>query len=310
MSASNLYIETGEIQAYAIRRVNPFIGVLQIIETEGGRAISSNGVVWEIELRTERSDMWGSLNKNTKETVYYRFGLWSAEEGLVNRPLAPHLDRDPLTKQCNLLIACIEERLQYMPFKLIDTRELWLFDKEKRQPLALLASLKPGDKSPSPEPKYWKSCLGANGVASQYRYPEANGLEELVEQAASLNICKYWVNREDDGGGIMESSGESMSACEFPSYLIFENWSKSDQTSLVNNYIEWIAPSLLTLQHLSHGERDWLENYLNVQAISVEHHWHLYPEIIDEKKLTAARVQCRLQKTGTPGPAKNRPATY
>ncbi len=69
MPCPNLYLETGEIQAYAIRRVNPFIGVLQVIETEGGRAISSNGVVWEIELRTERSGMWGSLNKQTKEAV-------------------------------------------------------------------------------------------------------------------------------------------------------------------------------------------------------------------------------------------------
>ena len=100
MSACNLYLETGEVQAYAIRRVNPFIGVLQVIETEDGRAISSNGVVWEIELRTERSGMWGSLNKHAKEAVYYRFGLWSAEDGLVKRPLAPHLTPGPPDPRC------------------------------------------------------------------------------------------------------------------------------------------------------------------------------------------------------------------
>ena len=186
MTTENLYLETGDIRAYAIRRVNPFLGVLQVIETEGGRAVSSNGVVWEIELRTERSGMWGSLNQHIKEAVYYRFGLWSAEEGLVNRPLAPHLDRDPLISQCDILIKCIEERLQLLPFKLIDNRELWLFDKDQQQPLALLASQKHGDKPLSPEPKYWKSCLGANGVASQYRYPRATQLEKLVERS-----CQY-----------------------------------------------------------------------------------------------------------------------
>ena len=67
--------------------------------------------------------------------------------------------------------------------------------------------------------------------------------------------------------------------------------------SLVKNYIAWVAPSLLSLQHLNKIERDRLERHLNVQAVSVEHHWHLYPETVDEKKLTAARVQCRLQKT-------------
>jgi hypothetical protein len=296
---NNLYFETGEVQAYAIRRVNPFLGVLQVIATEGGRAVSSNGVVWEIELRTERSPMWGSLNKDTKEAIYYRFGLWSKDEGLVNRPLAPHLDRDPLIMQCNILIKCIAERLQQLPFKLIDNRELWLFYKEEKRPIALLASRKPETKPPSPEPKYWKSCLGANGLASQYRYPQASSLEALVERTASSNICKYWVTRADDGSGTLDSSGENLQANEFPSYLISENWPNDELVSLVSNYIAWIAPSLLTLQHLSDAERDRLESCLNVQAISIEHHWHLYPETKDEKKLKAARVQCRLQKTAS-----------
>ena len=297
MTTENLYLETGDIRAYAIRRVNPFLGVLQVIETDGGRAVSSNGVVWEIELRTERSGMWGSLNQHVKEAVYYRFGLWSAEEGLVNRPLAPHLDRDPLTIQCDILIKCIEERLQYMPFRLIDNRELWLFDKDRQQPLALLASQKQGDKPLSPEPKYWKSCLGANGVASQYRYPQATQLEKLVERSASTNIFKYWINREADGSGTLEHNGQTIRENDLPCFLLSESWSNDEALSLVNDYIAWIAPSLLSLQHLGEAERDRLESHLNVQAVSIEHHWHLYPDVVDEKKLKAARVQCRMQKS-------------
>ena len=297
MTTENLYLETGDIRAYAIRRVNPFMGVLQVIETDGGRAVSSNGVVWEIELRTERSGMWGSLNQHIKEAVYYRFGLWSAEEGLVNRPLAPHLDRDPLSIQCDILIKCIEERLHYMPFRLIDNRELWLFDKDRQQPLALLASQKQGDKPLSPEPKYWKSCLGANGVASQYRYPQATQLEKLVERSASTNIFKYWINREADGSGTLEHNGQTIRENDLPCFLLSESWSNDEALSLVNDYIAWIAPSLLSLQHLGEAERDRLESHLNVQAVSIEHHWHLYPDVVDEKKLKAARVQCRMQKS-------------
>jgi hypothetical protein len=297
VTTENLHLESGDIRAYAIRRVNPFLGVLQVIETEGGRAVSSNGVVWEIELRTERSGMWGSLNQHVKEAVYYRFGLWSAEEGLVNRPLAPHLDRDPLTIQCDILIKCIEERLQYMPFRLIDNRELWLFDRDQQQPLALLASQKHGDKPLSPEPKYWKSCLGANGVASQYRYPQATQLEKLVERSASTNIFKYWVNREADGSATLEHNGAVIKGNDLPCFLLSETWSNDEASSLVNDYIAWIAPSLLSLQHLGEAERDRLEGHLNVQAVSIEHHWHLYPDVVDEKKLKAARVQCRLQQS-------------
>jgi len=208
----------------------------------------------------------------------------SKDEGMVNRPLAPHLDRDPVTIQGKILIKCIEQRLQKLPFKLIDNRELWLFDREEKRPIALLASQNPDTKPLSPEPKYWKSCLGANGMASQYRYPEAGILEQLIERTASSNICRYWVNRADDGSGILEAGGGIMQTGKFPSYLISEDWLNNEQVSLVSGYIAWTAPTLLTLQHLNNDERDRLEGYLHVQAISVEHHWRLYPEIMDEKK--------------------------
>ena len=44
-------------------------------------------------------------------------------------------------------------------------------------------------------------------------------------------------------------------------------------------------------------QRARLEKCLSIQAVSVEHHRQLYPEIIDEKSVNAARVQCRLQQT-------------
>jgi hypothetical protein len=39
------------VTAIAIRSVNPFLCVLQVIETSGGGAISANGVVWDIEVQ-------------------------------------------------------------------------------------------------------------------------------------------------------------------------------------------------------------------------------------------------------------------
>ena len=133
-------------------------------------------------------------------------------------------------------------------------------------------------------------------MASQYRFPDAGDLEKLVERTASSNICKYWVNREYDGSGMLEKNAEGIKLDAFPNFLICEDWPDEDDRSLVQDYIAWIAPSLLSLQNLSKTDRDRLESYLNIQAVSVEHHWHLYPETVDEKKLTAARVQCRLQK--------------
>ena len=97
----------------------------------------------------------------------------------------------------------------------------------------------------------------------------------------------------------MDRTGEQLKAEMFSPFLIsekLEQLAEYERSSLVSDYIAWTAPSLLTLQNLGEIELDRLESHLNVQAISIEHHWKLYPETLDEKKLTAARVQCRLQK--------------
>lgn len=215
----------------------------------------------------------------------------------MSRPLAPHLESDPLSRQCNVLIDCICERMQKLPFKLEDNHELWLFDSDDRQPLALLASITAGSKRPSPEPKYWSSCIGAVGVPSQRRFPAASELEALVKQRAGFNIHKHWVLRQDDNSGLIESSRIRIDADTLPAFLLTGDWPEVEQATLVREYLEWISPSLLTLQRLSMHERAHMEKSLSIQAISVEHHRHLYAEIIDEKRLTAARVQCRLLKS-------------
>lgn len=289
--------ETHTVRCYAIRRVNPFLGVLQVIETIAGRAVTANGVVWDIEVRAERGGGWGSLNQNSRQVAYYRYGLWSLADGLVNRPLAPHLDNDPYTQQCHELIECIRNNLEKLPFKLEDKLELWLYDKNNQQPLALLATSIPDQALPSPEPKYWSACIGAKGVPSQYRYPAARELEALVKQRAGFNIHKHWIIRQDDGSGITKTDHSQIKADILPAFLISEEWPEVEQSKLAEEYIAWIAPSLLTLQHLSRNQREHLENCLTIQAVSVEHHCHLYPEVINDQCLTAARVQCRLQKT-------------
>jgi len=284
-----------DVRTYAIRRVNPFIGVLQIIELPGGRAVSANGVVWDIEVSAERPAAWGSLGGLHQAPCFYRYGLWSLEDGLVGRPLAPHLEKDPLTRQCQQIIARIRQCLHKLPFKLMDTQELWLFDEKDEKPLVLLAALTAQGQRPSPEPKYWACSFGAEGVPSQYRFPESRELTEQIKTRAGFNIKKHWISRAADGSG-NTANNRHICADEFPPYLIFEEWTDDVLTHRVNAYIQWIAPSLLTLQHLNDEQRQRLESSLHIQAISLEHHRQLYPQVINEKLMIAALVQCRLQK--------------
>ena len=50
-----------ELLCYALRRLNPFLGVVQVVETPSGRASSSNGLVWDVQILTEGPADWGSL---------------------------------------------------------------------------------------------------------------------------------------------------------------------------------------------------------------------------------------------------------
>ena len=296
MLQSQKKVETEAVRSYAVRRVNPFRGVMQVIEAEEGRALSCNGVVWEILVRATQSDARGCPDRDNQRKTYYRFGLWSMNDGLLKRANSPAEDQDyfDLATKCEALVGYVRAHHQQLPFKLEDNRELWLFDSDNQSPLALLASLRPGASLPTPEPGGWSCCIGANGSPSQRRFPQARDLETQVRQRAGFNIYKYWIKRLAGGDGVVEITGDTISANQFPLLLLEEKWANDEEQGRACEYIKWISPSLLALQHLDRDTRTRIENNLNVQAISIEHHWHLYPEIINQKLLKAARVQSRI----------------
>ena len=285
---------TANRKCYALRRVNPFVGALHILETPQGRALTVNGVVWELELLTTvASREWGSLNKNSCEVMHFRYGLWSETDGLVRYPYQAEFDPLSSRRQADKLTEAIREASPGLPFTFRDNRELWLLDQHDQRPIALLASMNPQHKPATPLPKYWKASM-TGSTPSQQRFPRANGLEEVVRRRAGFNLERCWVDRQVDGSGIGYESGEIIEARAFPAYLLTLEWADADQRRLANDFIAWTAPTLLTLQHLSTHSRERLERQLSVQAQSIEHHWRLYPQILDENLLTAARVQCRL----------------
>ena len=289
--------EQENISCYAIRRVNQFLGVLQVIETASGRAVSANGVVWDIEIGVPVKSGWGSLNKHESRLAYYRYGLWSEAEGLVNRPLAPQLDNDPLSQQADILIKAIESSLPDLPFRLEDSHELWLFDQHDRFPLALLASARDTTRLPAPEPRHWSASSGREGVPSQRRFPETDSLEKQVKHLAGFNLQRHWIKRLPDGSGQHMKNDRTFERTSFPAFLIAESWQEDSEQKRVDAFINWTAPALLTLQNLDLEQRQRLETALVIQSRSIEHHWKLYPEILDEQNLNRTRVQCRLQQS-------------
>lgn len=289
---------------YAVRRVNPFRGVMQIIESEAGRALSCNGIVWEILVSAAQGtaamgNTMANPGRDNERKTYYRFGLWSMDDGLMKRSNSPVDGQDyfELASQCDVLVDSVKQHHDSLPFTLEDNLELWLFDKDDQRPFALLSTVVPGASMPSPQPKYWSACIGPTGSPSQRRFPQSAELEEQVRQRAGFNSNSHWVRRLSDGTGVIEATGRSLPAEQFPVLLLDENWLNETEQQCALDYIRWISPSLLTLQHLDEGTRLRIESNLNVQAVSIEHHWHLYPEVIDDTLLKAARVQSRIEQS-------------
>ena len=243
-----------EIRCYALRRLNPFVGVLQVVETPSGRAASSNGLVWDIQLLTQGPADWGSLNSDKGEKAWYRYGLWSARDGLVTRPLVAQNQDSRLLRDSEQLVEAVRTQLDRLPFALADRRELWLLDAQQQHPLALLHALRPGASPPRPEPRHWRGCLGQQGVAGQRRFPEIDALESQVKTRAGFNISRAWVTWNPERSAIVDGDTRLTPDSGFPAFGLREDWPDQEQQLRVKRYIDWAAPALLTLPYLSDAQ--------------------------------------------------------
>ncbi|MGB5582103.1 MAG: hypothetical protein WBO93_00655, partial [Gammaproteobacteria bacterium] len=127
-------VENEAARSYAIRRVNPFRGVMQVIEAEEGRALSCNGVVWEILVCARQSNARERPGRDNQRKIFYRFGMWSMDDGLLKRASSPAEDQDyfDLATKCEALVENVRAHHHRLPFRLEDNRELWLFDSDNQ----------------------------------------------------------------------------------------------------------------------------------------------------------------------------------
>ena len=65
---------------------------------------------------------------------------------------------------------------------------------------------------------------------------------------------------------------------------------------MVKDYVDWLAPRLLTLTNLPDGTRRRLEHAARGQALAVENHYPLYPKVIDQSLIDEARVEARIRR--------------
>lgn len=280
----------------AIRRLNPFLGVTQMVELEIGRALSTDAVNWEIQLAVERPAGWGSLNRNRSERQFYRYGVWSDDEGLAHFPLHPRLDPLALRESADILVAAVCRSARHRPYALADRYELWLVDYDET-PVALLAAVNQQHLTSMQRSAQW--CAAAPGDstfdATSWRHL---GRERAVTSGprGHCELLEALVKRRTGGARNakwFERAVDQEAAAVLPELPITEVWENADDAQLVADYVAWLAPRLLTLP-LTPATRARLEVAAMAQPRLVDRLFPLYPAVADADLMNRLRVQARI----------------
>jgi len=281
---------------YAVRRLNPYRGVEQVVEVANVSAHSLDGLTWH--LRGDDGCGW-----------VRPIGVWREGEGQVAG----------VARLPEELVAALRARPP-LPFRLIDRDELWLLEHDSGMPLALLDSA-----PPSPEPLgvcelTWRpfvlpyagfhSPSLARAQAGQ-RAPDRHRdvLERMVNDAARPQPAAQWFRRAAAGIGPGEGlegcrlrpewAGRSLLADAFPERLVRvpETAGPNNllEQSVIREYHAHLASLLLLLPGLSAHTRAGLEIEAMARPATLARVHRLLPAMADPERIAAILVAARLE---------------
>jgi hypothetical protein len=301
---------------FCLRRVNPFLGLVAVVRSDAGRALSMDGRHWQIQvLANPPRGLW-SGNGYQDEMRYIRFGIWSEADGLGRVPLNPILDVGPMLAVTEELVEEVRAAIPKLPFPLAPEIELWLLDQDRR-PLALLATAIEDTDLERATPSEWSAggrgdrpfvspSLTAVGVAADDGSGgrlHSEALERLIQTTAGRRLNRRWFRRGPGGSG----EGLELGAPEglagrgvpgdwFPALPVRTDWPRENDRRLVGDYVDWLSPYLLTLPTLDVETRRRLEGQAARHTLLVDALWRLYPSVLDPHLLKRVRVEAKLRR--------------
>ena len=304
---------------YSQRMLNPFHGIVNVIEINGADAVCSDGETWTLVVHGEKEFADGSRQED--ETPDVKYGVWSRRQGLKRAPIRNEADYAFVDRIGRYLLEVIRQQACMMPFPLRDRYELWLLDRAFDLPLTLIESRCARADIDDVMPLKWRAGVTAR---SNFRVSDrlmrqlgganpAETMERVVNRAAGARPRAQWFVRREDGSGQAlkgirtepELSYRTLPAEAFPEQQLRSHWPNQVDESLVRAYLDWQAPWLLMLQHLNDDTRDHLERAAGQRAILLAESHSLFPKVIDSARIVAARVEASLRRAAGEGRENN-----
>lgn len=276
---------------YALRRLNPYRGVVQFVDLGDADARSLDGITWH--LRADDGQGW-----------VRPVGVWVEGVGLKAGVGHRHPE----------LLAALEQRPP-LPFPLADSVELWLLDKEAGQPLALLGAEPPERHRHGLAELEWipfaqnyrgfrAPSLSERGGDSPNAPRHRDYLERQVNARARPHAAAQWFRRLPDGGGEGMTGyrlnkgwqDRTLARSAFPELLVSEHWNSRLEKSVIEDYHAWLSPFLLCWPDLSDATRARLEAAASSRSRWLAQVYRLLPKVLDLAGLNAALVAARLEQ--------------
>lgn len=293
-------------QCYAQRLLNPFRGVMNVIRYQSAEAVTTDGINWEIYVSNDtlREGLDSSKRIQTSDV---RYGSWSEQAGLRRGPIFPSEDFKRLEGMGATIYEALPELHKQLPFAFTDHYELWLLNMDE-QPLALIHSVTEQSEIETDIPVQWR----AGNHCQKYFKPEldifiaedmtaAEMLMLHVNSTAGFPLKAKWFHRNSYGNGRCvacinaEDNETELPATAFSKFFINAHEDNTACKQLLDAFIVWQAPWLLLLPTLSRQEREYFEQQARQQALMVAAQFRLYPEIINEDTIKAARVEAMMR---------------
>lgn len=244
-----------------------------------------------------------------------RFGDWNKETGLRHSPLIASYHYNEIHSIGSVLLEAVEQYADACPYPFADKYELWLLDENTNEPLALIDSVCKETEIQPPRKITWEAgfrCkhefLKAFSSTDKSLSSAAEVLNTMVNQRAGKRPAAQWFhrNRFDYGKGLnginlqAHLENRELSPRLFPKMLLQQQWSHNSDETLIDAFINWLSPCLLVLDFLRDSQRETLERSAKQYALLVDQMYPLYPKVIDQQAIHAARVEARMRKSLTP----------
>lgn len=297
------------IRKHGVRLLNPFRGVMNIIEFKGAEAVTIDGMNWDIYVK-DLSLMVDLPSSDNVLITEIRFGRWSKKSGLVRGPIYPSEDFNQMEQQGIKVFEYLVEHHAHVPFTLTDSYELWLLDASSH-PLALLSSTYSKDQLYFDFPLRWtpgnacKQYFNQSTEESERLYlSNAESLDNYVNHFAGDQPQAQWFHRQQSealglSGINLKNNleGRLLKNADFPEYFVRDGSDSLAHAIDFSQYLNFLAPFLLTLPALTLEQRKHFEKAARYQALCVDRLHKLYPLVCEQKYINAARVEARLRKS-------------